>query len=117
MRQFEQSSEFRSVYNQYRSAFCNPEYLMNELIEKKIGKKPKSATCIVLRIRDVFLTLKLFLSYRKNDVGCSCSIPDPKFRGFKKHRIPDPDPQLHAKVSYLFKPYRRTAGAVNRLKQ
>jgi hypothetical protein len=24
---------------------------------------------------------------------------------------------LHAKVSYLFKPYRRTAGAVNRLEK
>ncbi len=36
---------------------------------------------------EVFLTQKLFLSSRKNDLGCSFRIPDPDFFPF---RIPDP---------------------------
>ncbi len=48
--------------------------------------------------QQVFLTKKLFLSSRKNDVGCSSRIPGPDFFPFripesKKHRITDPDPQ------------------------
>jgi hypothetical protein len=42
---------------------------------------------------EVFLTKKLFLSSRKNDLGCSCRIQDSNFSpipdpGTKKHRIP-----------------------------
>ncbi len=50
-------------------------------------------------------TLKLFLSFRKNNLRCSSRIPDPDFfpipdpeswsriQGSKKHRIMVPDPQ------------------------
>jgi hypothetical protein len=40
----------------------------------------------------VFLTQKLFLSSRKNDLGCSLRIPDPEF-----FSIPDPDPGFKGK--------------------
>ncbi len=50
---------------------------------------------IRIRIKEfIFLTQKLFLCSRKNDLGCSSWNPDlnPGSRG-KKHWIPGPDPQ------------------------